>query len=65
VAGAVCHQLGDDRPVARVVFRRDGELQLLVSRLARRWGRERTLIGGTALAGIADLIAGVAGACRC
>jgi MFS family permease len=35
--------------------------QLLASRLARRWGRERMLIGGTALAGIAYLIAGMAG----
>ncbi|SDF97493.1 MULTISPECIES: MFS transporter [unclassified Duganella] len=35
--------------------------QLLASRLARRWGRERMLIGGTALAGIAYLIAGVGG----
>ncbi|OFA06379.1 MFS transporter [Duganella sp. HH101] len=35
--------------------------QLLASRMARRWGRERTLIGGTALAGIAYLIAGMAG----
>ncbi|RFP08693.1 MULTISPECIES: MFS transporter [unclassified Duganella] len=35
--------------------------QLLASRLARRWGRERMLIGGTALAGIAYLIAGLAG----
>jgi len=35
--------------------------QLLASRMAKRWGRERTLIGGTALAGIAYLIAGMAG----
>ncbi|MBV6325076.1 MFS transporter [Duganella violaceipulchra] len=35
--------------------------QLLASRMARRWGRERMLIGGTALAGIAYLIAGLAG----
>ena len=35
--------------------------QLLASRMARRWGRERMLIGGTALAGIAYLIAGQAG----
>lgn len=35
--------------------------QLLASRLARRWGRERMLIGGTALAGVAYLIAGLAG----
>lgn len=35
--------------------------QLLASRLARRWGRERMLVGGTALAGIAYLIAGQAG----
>lgn len=35
--------------------------QLLASRLARRWGRERLLIGGTALAGVAYLIAGQAG----
>jgi len=35
--------------------------QLLASRLAKRWGRERMLIGGTALAGIAYLIAGQAG----
>jgi MFS transporter, FSR family, fosmidomycin resistance protein len=35
--------------------------QLLASRLARRWGRERLLVGGTALAGIAYLIAGQAG----
>ena len=35
--------------------------QLLASRLARRWGRQRMLIGGTALAGVAYLIAGQAG----
>ncbi|MYN18868.1 MFS transporter [Rugamonas sp. FT107W] len=35
--------------------------QLLASRLAKRWGRERMLIGGTALAGIAYLISGMAG----
>jgi MFS transporter, FSR family, fosmidomycin resistance protein len=35
--------------------------QLLASRLARRWGRERMLVGGTALAGVAYLIAGQAG----
>ncbi|MFC5473733.1 MFS transporter [Paraherbaspirillum soli] len=35
--------------------------QLLASRLAKRWGRERMLAGGTALAGIAYLIAGQAG----
>lgn len=35
--------------------------QLLASRLARRWGRERLLIGGTALAGGAYLLAGMAG----
>jgi MFS family permease len=35
--------------------------QLLASRLAKRWGRERMLIGGTALAGVAYLIAGQAG----
>lgn len=35
--------------------------QLLVSRLARRWGRARLLVGGTALAGLAYLIAGQAG----
>ncbi|MES2165026.1 MAG: MFS transporter [Pseudomonadota bacterium] len=35
--------------------------QLLASRMAKRWGRERMLIGGTALAGIAYLIAGLAG----
>ena len=34
--------------------------QLLASRLARRWGRERMLVGGTALAAIAYLIAGQA-----
>ncbi|WP_220459657.1 MFS transporter [Rugamonas fusca] len=35
--------------------------QLLASRLARRWGRARMLVGGTALAGVAYLIAGQAG----
>lgn len=35
--------------------------QLLASRLAKRWGRARMLIGGTALAGVAYLIAGQAG----
>ncbi|HJV01669.1 MAG TPA: MFS transporter [Burkholderiaceae bacterium] len=35
--------------------------QLLASRLARRWGRERMLVGGTALAGVGYLIAGQAG----
>ncbi|KHK60582.1 membrane protein [Burkholderia sp. A9] len=35
--------------------------QLLASRAARRWGRERMLVGGTAVAGIAYLIAGQAG----
>ena len=35
--------------------------QLLASRLARRWGRERMLVGGTALAGVAYLVAGQAG----
>src|SRR5471032_2802763 len=35
--------------------------QLLASRLAKRWGRERMLIGGTALAGVAYLVAGQAG----
>ncbi|MFL9926647.1 MFS transporter [Herbaspirillum lusitanum] len=35
--------------------------QLLASRMAKRWGRERMLIGGTALAGVAYLIAGQAG----
>ena len=35
--------------------------QLLASRLAKRWGRERMLIGGTALAGLAYLVAGQAG----
>ena len=34
--------------------------QLLASRLARRWERERLLVGGTALAGVAYLIAGQA-----
>ncbi len=36
-------------------------LQLLASRAARRWGRERLLIGGTALAGLAYLLVGQAG----
>ena len=35
--------------------------QLLASRMAKRWGRERMLVGGTALAGIAYLVAGQAG----
>ncbi|KIA81414.1 membrane protein, partial [Chromobacterium piscinae] len=35
--------------------------QLLASRLARRWGRKRLLVGGTALAGVAYLLAGQAG----
>ncbi|AFQ52101.1 MFS transporter [Burkholderia cepacia] len=35
--------------------------QLLASRAARRWGREPMLVGGTAVAGIAYLIAGQAG----
>ncbi|MRW92259.1 MFS transporter [Duganella sp. FT80W] len=35
--------------------------QLLASRLARRFGRKRLLVGGTALAGAAYLIAGQAG----
>lgn len=35
--------------------------QLLASRAAKRWGRERMLLGGTALAGVAYLIAGHAG----
>ncbi|MGZ5201589.1 MAG: MFS transporter [Telluria sp.] len=35
--------------------------QLLASRAARRWGRERLLVGGTALAGAAYLLAGQAG----
>ena len=35
--------------------------QLLASRMAKRWGRERMLIGGTALAGLAYLVAGQAG----
>lgn len=34
--------------------------QLLASRAARRWGRERLLVGGTALAGLAYLLAGQA-----
>ncbi|AOJ64925.1 hypothetical protein WJ32_20450 [Burkholderia ubonensis] len=35
--------------------------QLLASRAAGRWGRKRLLVGGTALAGLAYLIAGQAG----
>lgn len=35
--------------------------QLLASRAAARWGRERLLVGGTALAGLAYLLAGQAG----
>src|SRR5450830_684977 len=35
--------------------------QLLASRMAKRWGRERMLVGGTSLAGVAYLIAGQAG----
>ncbi|WP_434635082.1 MFS transporter [Chromobacterium sp. CV08] len=35
--------------------------QLLASRLAGRWGRKRMLVGGTALAGAAYLLAGQAG----
>ncbi|MBV8047780.1 MAG: MFS transporter [Paludibacterium sp.] len=35
--------------------------QLLASRAARRWGRTRLLVGGTALAGMAYLLAGQAG----
>ena len=35
--------------------------QLLASRMARRWGRERMLVAGTALAGLAYLLAGLAG----
>ncbi|MCD0494253.1 MFS transporter [Chromobacterium violaceum] len=35
--------------------------QLLASRLAKRWGRKRMLVGGTALAGAAYLLAGQAG----
>ncbi|MGY2285548.1 MFS transporter [Pseudomonas gingeri] len=35
--------------------------QLLASRAARRWGRERLLVGGTALAGVAYVLAGQAG----
>jgi MFS family permease len=35
--------------------------QLLASRVARRWGRERLLVGGTALAGAGYLVAGQAG----
>ncbi|MCP3751925.1 MFS transporter [Pseudomonas sp. SBB6] len=36
-------------------------LQLLAGRAAKRWGRERLLVGGTALAGLAYLVAGQAG----
>ena len=35
--------------------------QLLVSRLAKRWGRKRMLVAGTALVGLAYLMAGFAG----
>ncbi|MGE8414857.1 MAG: MFS transporter [Pseudomonas sp.] len=35
-------------------------VQLLASRAARHWGRERLLVGGTALAGLAYLLAGQA-----
>ncbi|RQR52259.1 MFS transporter [Burkholderia sp. Bp9125] len=35
--------------------------QMLASRAARRWGRKRLLVGGTALAGVAYLVAGQAG----
>lgn len=35
--------------------------QLLASRAARRWGRTSLLVGGTALAGVAYLLAGQAG----
>ena len=35
--------------------------QLLASRMAKRWGRERMLVAGTALAGLAYLLAGLAG----
>ena len=35
--------------------------QLLASRAARRWGRERLLVGGTALAALAYLLVGQAG----
>jgi len=35
--------------------------QLLASRGAKRWGRERLLVGGTALAGLAYLLVGQAG----
>lgn len=35
--------------------------QLLASRMAKRWGRERMLVAGTALAGAAYLLAGLAG----
>lgn len=34
--------------------------QVLVSRLAQRWGRKKLLIGGTAIVGSAYLIAGMA-----
>ncbi|MHC8286162.1 MFS transporter [Pseudomonas sp. XS1P51] len=34
--------------------------QLLASRAAKRWGRERMLVGGTALAGLAYLFVGLA-----
>ncbi|MGY4492642.1 MFS transporter [Pseudomonas sp. TE3610] len=36
-------------------------MQLLASRAAARWGRERLLVGGTALAGLAYLLVGQAG----
>ena len=35
--------------------------QVLASRIARRWGRKRMLVGGTAVAGLAFLLAGRAG----
>ena len=35
--------------------------QLLASRASRRWGRERLLVGGTAMAGLAYLLVGQAG----
>lgn len=35
--------------------------QLLVSRVAKRWGRKQLLVGGTALVGLAYLLAGLAG----
>ncbi|WP_432240816.1 MFS transporter [Herbaspirillum robiniae] len=35
--------------------------QLMAGRLARRWGRKRLLVGGTALAGLAYLVASQAG----